>query len=334
MDLAFAKIKSPLDHDGITDFARTADMIRPSSKHRDEYERRLHTVLSYIDNHLDELIDLARLARVASFSTYHFHRIFATHTGETLGNYLTRRRVEQAAARLAAQPRLSVLEVALAVGFGSPEAFTRAFRKHFGVAPSRWRSTPQPRWDDKSKLGQAKSKAGQASAEGKVYAASMDKKTALQVTVKTRPAVRLAYLRYQGPFGAPLGRFWGEQVFPWLAADNLLGLPRYGVSHDDPQMTAEDKCRYDGGVEVKADYVPSRRVHIETLAGGLYACAAFRGSPMEFPRAWDWILREWLPQSGYQLAARPCFEFYPTDADCDEKSGTIACELCSPITEL
>ncbi len=70
---------------------------------------------------------------MAHFSPFHFHRLFAAWTGETLGDYLRRRRVEQAALRLRSQPRLSVLEAALGVGFGSGEAFARAFRQHFGA---------------------------------------------------------------------------------------------------------------------------------------------------------------------------------------------------------
>ena len=49
----------------------------------------MHRVLEYIDKHLDQELDLKALARVAHFSSFHFHRIFAAHVGETLGNYLT-----------------------------------------------------------------------------------------------------------------------------------------------------------------------------------------------------------------------------------------------------
>src|SRR5262252_10707138 len=100
----------------------------------------MHRVIEAIDGRLDQPLDLASLAAVAHFSPYHFHRVFAAWTGETLGDYLRRRRVEQAASRLAAQPKLSVLQVALSVGFGSGEAFTRAFKAHFGCAPSVWRA--------------------------------------------------------------------------------------------------------------------------------------------------------------------------------------------------
>ena len=310
--------------------------MRPSPAHRLEYERRLHRVLTHIDSHLDEPINLAGLARVANFSKFHFHRIFSAHVGETLGSYLTRRRVEQAAARLASQPLLRVLDVALAVGFGSAEAFTRAFKRHFGCPPSQWKTRPVARRHEKGKMGQVKSRPGQAKRPRTAYASVMAQSNSspLQVAVTTRPVVRIAYIRYQGPFGEPLGRFWGDQVYPWLAASNLLGAPRYGVSHDDPQVTAANKCRYDAGAEIGKDFVPSQYAKIATLAGGLYACTKFTGASGEIPHTWERILREWLPASGYQLDARSCFEYYPTDAPYDEKKGTFTCELCMPIAKL
>src|ERR1035438_1367303 len=217
--------------------------MRPSLAHRAEYERRLHRVLAHIDTHLGEPIDLARLARVANFSVFHLHRIFSAHVGETLGSYLTRRRVEQAAARLASQPLLRVLDIALAVGFGSAEAFTRAFKKHFGCAPSQWKTRPAARWYEKGKISQMKSSLGQEKRSRTAYASVMNafpdpgcsssdlsclgqekrsrtayasfmaqtKSSPLQIAVTTRPVVRIAYLRYQGPFGEPLGRFWASK---------------------------------------------------------------------------------------------------------------------------
>jgi AraC family transcriptional regulator len=311
--------------------------MEPSFRNRAEYERRLHRVLTFIDEHLDEPIDLSRLAKEANFSAFHFHRIFAAHVGETLGNYLTRRRVEQGAARLASQPRLGVLEVALGVGFGSAEAFSRAFKKHFGCTPSAWRARRPTRWDEKSKISQEDRRLDHADGARNAYAPSMAKtKTSspLRVAVSTRPPVRIAYLRYQGRFGPPVGQFWQEKVYPWMVSNNLLGAPRYGVSHDDPDVTAGDKCRYDAGVEVDKDHVPSQGAQIAVLPGGLYASTPFRGTSDEIPEVWQRILREWLPDSGYQLDARPCFEYYPIDGEYDEKTGAFTCELCIPIAKL
>jgi AraC family transcriptional regulator len=156
----------------------------------------------------------------------------------------------------------------------------------------------------------------------------------LRVAVKTRAPVHIAYLRYQGPYGAPLGAFWQKEVYPWMVANNLLGAARYGISRDDPQTTEKAKCRYDAGVEVGSDFVPSQNAQIGTVAGGLYACSAFKGTSSEIPYHWERVLREWLPASGYQLDARPCFEYYSPDGEYDEKTGAFTCELCVPLAKL
>ena len=310
--------------------------MRAGADSRFEHERRLHRVFAYIDAHLDEPLDAAHLAREASFSRFHFHRIFAAHTGETIGAYLTRRRVEHAAACLGGQPRVSVLATALSVGFGSAEAFSRAFRKHFGCSPSQWKSIRGRGPVKNSKLGQANSSLGQATGTGMRYRRPMTKTKLppLRVSVANRPEVRFAYLRYQGPFGPAVGQFWGETVYPWLAASNLLGAPRYGVSRDDPEVTDSGKLRYDAGAEVRGDFVPSQGAQIGTLAGGLYAVTRFYGTPREIPATWDRLLREWLPSSGYQLNSGPGFEYYPPDGKMDERTGAFTCDLCIPVAKL
>lgn len=168
---------------------------------RVEYDRRMHRVLDHIDRNLDRRIDLAELARVSHFSPFHFHRLFSAWMGETVGDYLRRRRVEVAAMRLAAQPRLPVLEAALAVGFGSSEAFTRAFRQHFGASPTAWRrSLPASRG---SNPDQAKGKPGRVAPATLRQHGSSNEEDSMNVKVIDRQPVTVAYLRYTGPYGDP-----------------------------------------------------------------------------------------------------------------------------------
>lgn len=72
----------------------------------------MHRAPASIDDHTDPPLDLPRLAQVAHFSASHFHRLFAAWIGETLGDCPRRRRLEAAAMRMIAQPRLPVLTVA------------------------------------------------------------------------------------------------------------------------------------------------------------------------------------------------------------------------------
>ena len=296
-----------------------------------EYSTRMHRVLEHIDRHLDQELELRALARVAHFSAFHFHRVFFAWTGETLGDYIRRRRLEIAAMRLAGQPRLSILNVAISVGFGSTEAFARAFKARFGCTASTWRtSIGQQRNSDQQlrNLGQI----------GGVVGADNDsthpKGAAMKVTVIEREPVKVTYLRHVGPYGQPLSEFWQRSVYPWMVANDQLGQPRYGISLDDPMITAPDKCRYDAGVVVRGKITVPGESQTTTIPGGKYAITAFRGTAAQIGGVWDAMLREWLPESGMQLDARPFLEYYPTDACFDPKTGVFTCDIAIPVSPL
>ena len=138
---------------------------------RSWYVASINRVVDHIDAHLAEALDLETVARVAHFSPWHFHRLFQAFTGETLADRVRRRRLETAAARLLATPPQSALRIALDVGFGSAEVFTRAFRAHFGVTPTAWRQGGFRAWARKHgvqlrKIHQADRKENQATAVG------------------------------------------------------------------------------------------------------------------------------------------------------------------------
>jgi len=103
-----------------------------------EYERRLNRVLEHLWYHPDDENDLGKLAEIACFSRFHFHRIFHALVGEPVGVYVRQLRLRQAAYRLVYNSS-SVTEIALDSGFESPAAFSRAFSRLFGESPSRFR---------------------------------------------------------------------------------------------------------------------------------------------------------------------------------------------------
>ncbi len=296
--------------------------------------RRMNAVLDHIDRHLDAPLDLAVLAEVAHYSPFHFHRLFAAWLGESAAAYVTRRRLEVGALSLASYPALNVTEVAQQVGFGSPEAFARAFKRHFGLTPSAWqRDTPQ-RWDalrearrpQDRKLDQAP-----ASDPGQHASSFNEELVMMKVTVTTVPATRVAYFRRLGAYGPQIGQFWAETVRPWIQAQGLESARCYGVGWDDPQLTPPGKCRYDACVELPQGFAVPGAVSVQELPGGRYAMAAFEGTGAELAQAWQWLLTDWFPRSGHQLDMRPFFERLSAAARPDPQTGAFACELCIPI---
>ena len=301
------------------------------------YQARMHKVLEYIDRHLDQSLDLEVLAGVAHFSPYHFHRLFAAWMGERLGDYVRRRRLESAAFRLFAQAHTPVLEIALSVGFGSAEAFTRAFKERFASTPAAWRSEQIVLHRENSKNNQALSNNDQVLSYASFHnGVSFNLKRGLHMDVKLihRETVEVAYLRHIGSYGAAVGQFWADTVVPWMATNQLFGRARYGISHDDPSITDPAMCRYDAAVEIAAGSHAPGQALLTSLPGGLYAMSYFKGCNAEIGDAWNAILRDWLPASGYQIDARPCYEYYAPTHCFDQQTGVFECDICIPVSPL
>jgi AraC family transcriptional regulator len=308
----------------------------------------MHRVLEHIDRHLDQPLELDALAAVANFSPFHFHRLFSAWMGETLGEYLRRRRLEVAALRLVSQPDTPVLDIALSTGFGSAEAFARAFKARFGSSATAWRareralrSAHRKQSQEKSKPGQALSKSSQApgaaaSNHGTSHSGAMEvpMTASMNVTLVDRQPTTVAYLRHIGPYGEPISEFWQRTVYPWMVTNNLLGQPRYGIPHDDAAITAPDKLRYDACVEVPEGFVGAGPHLLTTIPGGKYAVTHFKGTAGKIGDVWAALLRDWLPESGMQLDSRPFFEYYSRESTFDPRTGIFTCDLCIPVASL
>jgi AraC family transcriptional regulator len=306
-----------------------------TSRSRDVYLDRMHRVTAYVDQHLDQYLDLESLAEVAHFSPFHFHRLFSALMGETLGAYLRRRRCEVGATRLLAQPKISVLQIALGVGFGSAEAFTHAFGARFGCSPTTWRLHQAAERAAIGNPDQTVSKPDQVQLHKTIKnGAPIEPEAPMKVQIIERKPTPIAYLRHVGPYGQPIGTFWQTRVYPWMVENGLIGQPRYGISHDDPRVTAPEQCRYDAGCEIPDNVLARGDAHRTTIPGGQYAALSFKGVVADFEPAWDALLRDWLPSSGLQLDGRPMFEYYTTDSSYDPSTGVLECKLCVPVMPL
>lgn len=94
----------------------------------------LNRVVEYVDQHLDDDLDVGELARSLGTTEYHVRRMFSALAGIPLSEYVRRRRMTVAAADL--REDLDLLDVAVRYGYGSTEAFNRAFRSVHGVSPA------------------------------------------------------------------------------------------------------------------------------------------------------------------------------------------------------
>ncbi|SHN51929.1 helix-turn-helix transcriptional regulator [Desulfitobacterium chlororespirans] len=103
-----------------------------------DYRSKVYDSLDYIEENLDDRIDLEDLARKAYLSKYYYHRLFHKVTGESVTRYITRRRMEKAAEELVGTEQ-PIIDIALKYQYASQESFTRAFMRIYGLAPGKYR---------------------------------------------------------------------------------------------------------------------------------------------------------------------------------------------------
>jgi AraC family transcriptional regulator len=103
-----------------------------------EYSELIADVMQYIREHIREPLSREVLAEVAGFSVPHFHRIFTAQIGESAVGYVRRLRLERAGQKLR-MGAVDITEIALAAGYDSHAAFSKAFKQQYGVSPSEFR---------------------------------------------------------------------------------------------------------------------------------------------------------------------------------------------------
>lgn len=104
--------------------------------------KRMNDALNYIEENLDNEIDLKEVARLALCSEYHFQRMFSFLAGISLSEYIRRRRLTLAAFEIK-NSSIRIIDIAIKYGYKSPDSFTRAFQNLHGITPSEARVNGQ-----------------------------------------------------------------------------------------------------------------------------------------------------------------------------------------------
>jgi len=310
---------------------------------RREYLGRLNRVVDYIYAHLEEDLSLETLSRVASFSRFHFHRIFRASMGETVNQFVQRLRLERAASLLAGYPARTVTQIALECGFSGPDTFARSFRDAFGMTATQWREGGYHKRklsQRESKIRQGQSKPGQdwvvlshhidSVTHNPTWRLAMSDAMQVDVEVKQMPAYHVAYTRHVGSY-SEIGEAY-ERLMKWAGPRGLIGPQAavLAVYHDDPSVTDEDKLQSSACLSVPDGTPVEGEIGEMEIAGGQYAVGHFEIAAEQFGQAWDALFGGWLPESGYQCDDRPCYELYLNDHEQHPEKKFIV-DICVPV---
>ncbi len=284
---------------------------------RELYQARIQAVIAFIQQNLDQPLNLEQLAQVGCFSPYHFHRIFTGAVGETPQDFVNRIRLERAANRLLKAPALTITEIALTCGFSSSATFSRSFKKHFGVTASEYArrplEIPLPARPD----------------------LPLATYPALQAQIRRTDPMHIAYLiNFNGYAINQICNTW-NRLFRWAQARDLI-TPQtrvIGISLDDPLITPKEKCRYYACITVPENLPPDPtigRMEIPALKCAVFSLTCL---PEEIELAYRAIYHTWLPESGFQPDDFPCYDQYYQTPD-THPEGRYVLDICIPVRPL
>lgn len=290
-----------------------------------DYKERMLRVLVHVHQRLDDPLPLAELAALACLSPCHFHRVFTGMIGESVKEHIRRLRLERAAWRLK-RSRTPVIQIALEAGFDSHEAFTRAFRNNFGLAPTEFRRR-------KSLPGRLQTSSGIHYDQQRRLArfnAARPGDQPVKVTIQPIAPLRVAFMRHVGPYHK-VGKVWEVLCLLLGREGRLGGDSRFvGLSHDDPEVTSPAKLRYDACVTIGDDFRPRGDVGVQVIGGGDYAVMTHFGPYEKLNESYAALLGQWLPRSGRELGSGPSLEFYLNSPE-NTAPEDLLTDICAPL---
>ncbi|MGE8326853.1 AraC family transcriptional regulator [Pseudomonas urmiensis] len=273
--------------------------------------RSIENILWFIESELQSELDLGRVAQRFDLSPFALSRYFSLTTGWPVMRYIRARRLSDAALALRnGQP--DILQVALTAGYGSHEAFTRAFCEQFGVTPKQVREQPD---NDLPLVEPLRMK---------------------QLKFIELPEPRFER-RGQWVIAGLGGRFPFEKnegiVGLWQAFDPYMdqvpgqvGRWCYGLCCNPGE---DGSFEYIAGIEVsRIDGLPAPFRSFK-VAPQDYAVFRHQGHISMIHQTMFTIFNQWLPASDYRLADAPEFEAYSPDFDPGRETGYV--EVWIPI---
>ena len=278
-----------------------------------EYIRRINNALEFIAQHLDEAMRLEDVARSSHFSPYHFHRIFHALRGETVNDYISRKRMEKAARQLVYKPDLSVTQVAEMGGFSSSANFARAFKLYFGVSASDLRNGRVNDPDDanNSKIGKLYRKYGKEFKPQDLYSQFVtatavvdnDKLEEMLMKVKVEEIQEKPIAYVTAPNGYALDSIYAtwDKLIHWASSQGIADerQARFAICHDNPLITPEDKCRYDAAIVIEPEMAVNSPYSKSVIPAGKYAIAYYKDVAEKINNFMTELCSQWLCHSGY-----------------------------------
>ena len=293
---------------------------------------RLNTAIHFIQENLSEKLSLEIIAEKAFFSPFHFHRLFSVVVGETVHNFINRKRIEKAASFLIHQKHKTITEVAEEIGFSDLSSFSRAFKKFYGISPNQFKEESPVKY---SKIRKTESKKGQISISFEQYICNINNALNwLQMNSKTEikeiEKLNLAYIAHQGNMDK-IGEVF-NRLIQWAIPKGLMAqenLRLVTIYHDSPKITSPDKIRSSICIVLNSAIKAKGEVSLKAFAPGKCIVNRLEITPNQFQQAWESSF-VWMTENGYKKGNVDPFEIYYNNA-VEHPENKFIVDLCIPI---
>ncbi len=266
-----------------------------------DWVESLQRAVDYIEENLEERMTIEQIAKQANASAYHFQRTFSILTNMSIGEYIRGRRLTKAAHELVST-ETKIIDIALKFGYDTPEAFSKAFRRQHGIAPSEARKN----------LGSLKS-----------Y-----NRLLIQVSLKGVEPMKYKIIERPGFKVAGIKRNFSTDN-----GDNLKGIPemwRNALSDGTDDLlfrmsdgqdkkifgvcVAQDKGSMDYWIAAETTEVAPEKLETMEIPASTWGVFEVHGPmPDAMQDTWKKIISEWFPSNAYEHAGTPELEVYPPE---------------------
>ncbi|CAM1365757.1 Transcriptional regulator, AraC family [Tenacibaculum sediminilitoris] len=306
--------------------------MNPSEKIPNKTVIRITKALDFIEENLDKKLILEDIAEKAYFSPYHFHRLFKVITKETVNDYITRKRVERAAAFLLHKKQITVTEVSEIVGFTSVSSLSRAFKKFYGISPVEFKKESALKY---SKICKIDSKNGKIETQFEQYICNIHTNLKwMQMKAKTKvkkmPTLKVAYLIHQGKMDAVGNTYL--KLMQWAYPKGLIqqeDLKMLTIYHDSPKITDEDKIRMSVCMTLNTDIKTEGEVNVKEIPAAKCVVSRLEITPSEFQQAWESNF-VWMSEHGFKKADQDPYEILYTNPN-EHPEGKCVVDICIPV---
>ncbi|SDZ42275.1 AraC family transcriptional regulator [Evansella caseinilytica] len=285
----------------------------------------MNNALEYIEENLEDDLDMAEIANIARCSEFHFKKMFSYLSGITLLEYIRRRRLTMAGFELK-NPKMKVIDVAIKYGYHSPDAFARAFHQLHGINPSEVNEKGRSLKAFPRMTFQFTIKGGDA------MDYRIEEKEAFNL-VGIKERIPLVY-KGENPAITEMVRQLTENVYVKL--DSLANVEPYGVYHASFNFTDrenEENAQLDhliGVATTKKDWHGLYGYNVSARTWAIVTVSDH--APETIQNTWGRIYSEWLPSSNYEVAEGP--EILLFAESIDNKNSHQHTEIWIPVQKM